>query len=327
MTTTTASKPSVFIDGQAGTTGLDLRARLAQRSDVELIEIREDDRKSASARAELLKAADVAILCLPDDAAREALALIGDADTRVIDASTAHRVDPAFAYGLPELSSEQRSRIAAAQHVSNPGCYPQGYLLTARALVASGLLSGQERLNVHAVSGYSGGGRQMIERYQAAERGVDDGLSARAYGLTLSHKHVPEMQHYSGLTHAPIFVPTVCGYYKGMLVHTPLAGLSVAAVLDSLQARYGDERFVTVSRYDADSEPFVDPRACNDTNSIELLVSGDADNALVTARYDNLGKGAAGAALQCLNLMLGADEARALTAIDNTSTLHRNGDR
>lgn len=317
MSAPATRKPSVFIDGQAGTTGLDLRARLADRSDIELIEISEADRKSTSARAELLQAADVAILCLPDDAAVEAVGLIGASGTRVIDASTAHRIDPDFVYGLPELSREQRSRIAESQHVSNPGCYPQGYILTTSALAEAGLLKQDARLNVHAISGYSGGGRQMIESFEAAERGVNDPLAARPYGLTLGHKHVPEMQRFSGLAHAPLFVPTVCGYYKGMLVHVPLNGLSASAVLDCLRARYSNEPFVTVTRYDPSAEPYLDPTACNDTNSIELLVSGTSDNALVTARYDNLGKGAAGAALQSLNLMLGADEATGLSTIND----------
>lgn len=303
----------VFIDGQAGTTGLDIRALLIDRADIRLLEIDEAERKDVKARARLLNEADVAILCLPDDAARESAHMVADGDTRLLDASTAHRTDPAFAYGLPELNAKQRTAIASSRHVSNPGCYPQGYVLTVRALLDAGILDRNAQLTVHAISGYSGGGRQMIERYQARKPSLDDSLAARPYALTLSHKHVPEMQHYSGLATAPLFVPTVCGYYKGMLVHTPLPGLDATRVLDSLRARFETEAFIRVASLDAAEEPFLDPTSNNGSNRMDLLVSGDARNALVTARYDNLGKGAGGAAVQNLNIMLGRDEASGLT--------------
>ncbi len=306
-------KASVFIDGQAGTTGLDIRALLVDRADIRLLEIDEAERKDPGARARLLNEADIAILCLPDDAARESAQMVADSDTRLLDASTAHRTDPAFAYGLPELNAEQRETIASSRHVSNPGCYPQGYILTVRALLDAGLLDATVRLTVHAISGYSGGGRQMIERYQARTPSVDDSLAARPYALGLGHKHVPEMQRYSSLATAPLFVPTVCGYYKGMLVHMPLPGLDAARVLNCLSARYEDEAFIRVAPLEVSEEPFLDPTTNNGSNAMDLLVSGDANNTLVTARYDNLGKGAGGAAVQNLNIMLGLDEASGLT--------------
>lgn len=304
-----AHKASVFIDGQAGTTGLDIRALLVDRADIRLLEIDDADRKDPKARARLLNEADVAILCLPDDAARESAQMVANSDTRLLDASTAHRTDPEFAYGLPELDAKQRAAIASSRHVSNPGCYPQGYILTVRSLLEVGLLDAGVRLSVHAISGYSGGGRQMIERYQARLPSLDDSLSARPYALTLGHKHVPEMQQYSGLASAPLFVPTVCGYYKGMLVHIPLPGLDSAQVLACLSARFDSEAFIHVSALNAEEEPFLDPTRNNGSNAMDLLVSGDARNTLVTARYDNLGKGAGGAAVQNLNIMLGLDEA------------------
>ncbi|MCR9277590.1 MAG: N-acetyl-gamma-glutamyl-phosphate reductase [Pseudomonadaceae bacterium] len=303
---------TVFIDGQAGTTGLDIHALLKDRTDIRLLEIETAERKDPQARARLLNDADIAILCLPDDAARESAQLVTESDTRLLDASTAHRTNSKFAYGLPELNPEQRALIASNRHVSNPGCYPQGFILTVRALLDDNLLQPSARLTVHAISGYSGGGRQMIERYEARDASVDDSLSAQPYALTLSHKHVPEMQQYSGLQHAPVFVPTVCGYYKGMLVHIPLPGVDAARAFDCLGSRYDDEAFIRVNRLDTEKEPFLDPTLNNGSNAMDLLVSGDARNTLVTARYDNLGKGAGGAAVQNLNIMLGLDEAMGL---------------
>ena len=306
----------VFIDGQAGTTGLEITARLEGREDIALLRLSDEERKDPAARQNALRSADVAILCLPDDAAREAVALGGD-ETRYIDASTAHRTAEGWAFGLPEMSAGQRDAIREAARVSNPGCYPQGFILTVRPLIEAGLLAASTPLSMHALSGYSGGGRQMIEAYTA---GVNDGYGARPYGLTLSHKHLPEMHKHALCETPPVFSPTVCNYYKGMTTHVPLHASqlsgSVADVLNCLSERYAGEPFVRVFK-DAQcglDGAFLEPTACNDTNRLEILVFGNEHHVLLTARYDNLGKGASGAAVQNLNLMLGVDERTGLAA-------------
>jgi len=312
----------VFIDGQAGTTGIEIAARLRARRDLTLLEIDEAVRKDSTRRAEYLNDADLVILCLPDDAAREAVSLVCNPDTRVLDASTAHRVANGWTYGLPELQSGQRGEITAAKHVSNPGCYPTGFILTVRPLLDAGIVSRDRMLSVHALSGYSGGGRSMIERYRGLEaRGVQGMLPPMAYGLDLNHKHVPEMHHYSGSHRPPIFSPTVAHYYKGMLVHVPLDasvldGVGARTVHEVLAERYASEPFVRVlplGAADALEGGYLSPTAANDTNRVDLMVFGDDERALVTTRYDNLGKGASGAAIQNLNLMLGIDECEGLS--------------
>ena len=304
----------VFIDGQAGTTGLQIAERLANRSDIELLTLSNDERKDPAHRQRCLKDADVAILCLPDDAARESVKLAEGA-TRILDASTAYRVDEEWAYGVPELSSDQREKIKAAQFVSNPGCYPQGFILMVRPLIEAGVLSPSLSLRCHAVSGYSGGGRQMIESRQAFDASDVDRLNSQVYALPLQHKHVPEMQFYSRTEVRPLFTPMVAHYYKGMLVHVPLfrSELTVSPdeVREILRARYANEQFVSVldSGESAAPDGYLDPTGCNDTNNLEIMVLGNDDQLLLTARYDNLGKGASGAAVQNLNIMLGLDEA------------------
>lgn len=310
---------TIFIDGQAGTTGLEISNRLAKRSDIELLEIDSEARKSADARRALLQDADIAILCLPDDAAREAVALADD-HTRILDASTAYRVDNTWAYGLPELCSQQRTTIANAQFVSNPGCYPQGFILLVRPLIEAGVLDRETLLRCHAISGYSGGGRQMIEAQQAYDTATSDRLNVQAYGLNLQHKHVPEMHRYSNTASAPIFTPSVAHYYKGMLVQVPLfsqelAGLNVRQVHELLAATYEGEPFVKVLPWDSAQMlegGYLNPTACNDSNRLELMVFGNDEQILLAARYDNLGKGASGAAVQNLNLMMGLDESTGL---------------
>ncbi len=308
----------VFIDGQAGTTGLELADRLRQRTDITLLEIDAEARKDDDARRDLLHAADVAILCLPDDAARAAVAL-ADGRCRFLDASTAHRTDPAWAYGLPELTADARQRIANADKVSNPGCYPQGFILFVRPLIDAGVLAPATPLRCNAISGYSGGGRQMIEAHQTYDDATADRLNIQAYGLALAHKHVPEMTAYSGTGVTPIFAPNVAHYYKGMLVEVPLfasevGGLSRRAVHDILAERYSGEPFVTVIPFAENSAEldFLNPTACNDSNRLELMVLGNDEQFRLIARYDNLGKGAAGAAVQNLNLMIGAAEETSL---------------
>ncbi|MEQ8859631.1 MAG: N-acetyl-gamma-glutamyl-phosphate reductase [Pseudomonadales bacterium] len=311
----------VFIDGEAGTTGLQIADRVRTRNDLTLLRIDERQRKDADARARLLEEADVAILCLPDDAAREAVALAGER-CRILDASTAHRVNPDWVYGLPELEPGARERIACAQRVSNPGCYPQGFILLTRPLIEAGVLPRDLPLRIHAVSGYSGGGRSLIETYQGFDAETRERYNTRPYALGLTHKHVPEMQHYSGCAQAPLFAPLVGDYYQGMLVHVPLFTSELNGrptpedVHGLLAERYADEAFVDVlppRAADALEAGFLDPSACNRSNRIELMVFGHSEQLLLVARLDNLGKGAAGAAVQNLNLMIGVDETTGLT--------------
>jgi N-acetyl-gamma-glutamyl-phosphate reductase len=313
----------VFIDGQAGTTGLEIAARLRTRCDIELLEIGAAERKDPIQRKALLNDADVVVLCLPDEAAREAVTLLDNPATKVLDASTAHRVADGWVYGLPELAPDQRAAIRSARRVSNPGCYPTGFILGVRPLLDAGLLQRTQLLSVHAVSGYSGGGRTMIEAYQHAEaRGVAGVQPTKTYGLTLMHKHVPEMQRYTGISSRPLFTPSVGHYYKGMLVHVPLPnawlsnGGSAADVHAVLQTRYADEPCIDVLPLGAAGaleDGYLSPTAANDTNRVDLMVFGNDTQTLLVARFDNLGKGASGAAVQNLNLMLGFDELQGLT--------------
>jgi len=307
----------VFIDGQAGTTGLEIAGRLEGRRDLRLLVIDDVLRKDTQRRAALLNEADVVILCLPDAAAREAVALIENPRTRVLDASTAHRVAPGWTYGLPELAAGQRAAIAASARVSNPGCYATGFILSVRPLIEAGLLAPSKRVTAFAVSGYSGGGRTMIERYRAAQaQGVDHVLPPMTYGLDFAHKHVPEMTRQAKCDCAPLFSPIVAHYYKGMLVHVPfdavdLGGAAAEDVHETLRVRYADEPCIRVLPFGAKEAldgGYLDPTRANDTNRIDLMVFGDAERTLVATRYDNLGKGAAGAAVQNLNLMLGVPE-------------------
>lgn len=294
---------SVFIDGAAGTTGLEIRERLATRGDLSLIVLDDERRKDAHARAEALNDADVAILCLPDDAAREAVALI-TGDTRVIDASSAHRVADGWTYGFPELGFD----IAKAERVSNPGCYPTGFLALVAPLVRAELIPADWPLTVNAVSGYSGGGKALIERVEG-----DPTLAFRGYGFGLDHKHVPEMQRHAGLVHAPVFAPSVVRAFRGMAVEVPLSLVALparpsrAALLDALQSFFADQPLVMVHTYvpdelslDVDGAP---------TDRLDVYVASDAreTQARLVATLDNLGKGAGGAAVQNLNLMAGLD--------------------
>ena len=309
-------KHRVFIDGQAGTTGLEIRARLRERPDLHLLEIDPQRRKDPAARRELLNAADVVLLCLPDEAAREAVALIEAPGVRVLDASTAHRTAGGWVYGLPELAPGQREAIAAAARVANPGCYPTGFLLLLRPLVDAGLLRAEAPLTVHAVSGYTGGGRALVERYEA--RAAADRLAPRSYGLDLAHKHLGEMQRWAGLAGAPLFTPMVGHFARGMLVQVPVTAAhrtepaTPEALAAALAERYADEPCIRVHAPGATDAlvdgTFLDPEACNGTNAVDLMVFGHAEQQLLVARLDNLGKGAGGAAVQNLNLMLGRDE-------------------
>ena len=310
---------SIFIDGEAGTTGLQIRERLEGRDDVRVISIDPAKRKDAAERKRLLNEADVAILCLPDDAAIEAVGLIENPDVKVIDASTAHRIAPGWVYGFAEMAPNQAELIAAAKRVGNPGCYPQGLIATLRPLVEAGLVPAATPITLNAVSGYSGGGRKMIEDYEAAT----DPAPYIPYGLTLKHKHLAEMRAYAHLDHDVLFQPSVGAFAQGMLTFVPLqlwslpGELTAARLHEVLAERYKNETFVTVAPFAAvDRLAELDPRVLNGTNAMRLHVFGNdaRRQALLVAVYDNLGKGASGAAVQNLNLMLGREPAAGLAA-------------
>ncbi len=305
----------IFVDGQEGTTGLQIHALLARRPDLEVLTIAPAQRKDSAARARLLNAADVAFLCLPDDAARESVALITNPDTCVIDASTAHRTAPGWVYGLPELAPAQRGALASAKRIANPGCHATAFILLVRPLVDAGLLPVDASVTATSLTGYSGGGRRMIEQYVAD--GHAELTAPRPYALSLVHKHVPEMMTHTGLRHRPLFMPIVANFYKGLAVSVPLhlsqlaPGTDGAAVQRTLAARYAGERYVEVMPSGAATgfqDGYFDVQGCNDTNRCDLFVFANATQVLLVARLDNLGKGASGAAVQAMNLHLGLPE-------------------
>ena len=311
----------VFVDGQEGTTGLQIRDRLIGHGGVKLIEIDPGKRKDAAERRRLLNEADVAFLCLPDAAAKESAALVTSPHTRLIDASTAHRTDPSWAYGLPELNKAQRAKIRTAGRVANVGCHAVGFILLMHPLVAAGVVPKDYPVTCHSLTGYSGGGKKMIAVYEAPGRPRFPIGAPRHYALGMGHKHLPEMQKYGGLGFAPAFNPIVGDFYKGMVVVVPLAGrllakkLSLKEVHAMLAEYYAGERFVKVMPFNDETnldDGFFDPLGSNDTNRNDIFVFGNDENMVLASRLDNLGKGASGNAVQNMNLMLGLDEWTAL---------------
>ncbi|MCH2155928.1 MAG: N-acetyl-gamma-glutamyl-phosphate reductase [Opitutales bacterium] len=315
------SKHAVFIDGSEGTTGLEIQQRLESREDIELIKIDSELRKDLSERARLIQEADAAILCLPDVAAREVVAAVGASSTKIIDASTAHRVDSEWVYGLPELCAEQRERLAETTRIANPGCHSTSYPLLLRPLVDAGILPVDAQITATSLTGYSGGGKNMIARFESE---TGDHLAACPYALGMQHKHLPEMQAFSGLESAPAFLPTVGRFFRGMILSIPLHASQLKGylgdpkqIVEILSKRYADEPCIQVfPANDMSTAPqgLLDPTTCNHTNRVDLLVHATGpDYVLLQGRLDNLVKGASGAAVQNLNIALGAPELSGLT--------------
>ena len=311
----------IFIDGAAGTTGLEIRERLSPRAELELLVLSDAERKDAAARKRMLNAADLVILCLPDEAAKEAVSLIDNPDVRVVDASTAHRVAPGWTYGFAELEKDGAAKISAAKRVSNPGCWSTGFLAIARPLVRAGLLPPDYPVTVHGVTGYSGGGKSMIEEFEKPDAPHYVETVQRSYALGLGHKHIPEMTLHAGLTRAPLFSPNVARFYRGMLVEVPLQlwSLPGAPRPTDLQAvladAYAGKTLVSVAGLDEAAElKVLDAELLSGTNLLKLFVFANekAGQARVVAAFDNLGKGAGGAAVQNMNLMLGLPETSGL---------------
>ena len=307
------SKTKVYIDGQAGTTGLQIFDRIGSREDLELLRIDEDKRHDTDERRKFINAADIVFLCLPDAGAREAVSLVENPDVCIIDASTAHRTAEGWTYGFPELSAEQRAAIASSKRIANPGCHATGFISCVAPLVRAGVVAADYPLTCYSLTGYSGGGKQMIAAYEADDR--PEVLSAPGiYGLTLRHKHLPEMQVVCGLVQPPVFMPVVDDYYKGMatsvmLHNRMLSGVSSASdVREVLAKHYEGQRFVSVAPFDPAQKTLYANELAG-TNELRIVVCGNDEHTTVTALFDNLGKGASGAAVQNMNIALGIDEA------------------
>ncbi len=305
----------VFIDGSAGTTGLRIYERLESRKDIEFIRLSEEKRKDISARKAALNSADIAFLCLPDDAARESVSFAENTDTVIIDTSTAHRTDPEWAYGFPELSPEREKQIASSKRIAVPGCHASGFIALVYPLAEAGILPKTARLSCFSLTGYSGGGKKMIAEYEAENRDVL--LSApRQYGIAQSHKHLPEMQAVTGLENAPVFIPVVADFYSGMEVTVPLfvseliGGAGTEDIINIYKNKYCGP--VVSFRDEPYENGFVSAGKLSDRDSMEISVAGNGERILLVARYDNLGKGASGAAIECMNISLGTDKTKGL---------------
>ena len=308
------SQYKVFIDGSAGTTGLRIRERLAGRADMILTEIEESERKNPSARKEFLNSADIVFLCLPDDAAREAVSMIENENVTVIDASTAHRTAPGWAYGFPELSDEFESRIRNSKRIAVPGCHASGFIALVYPLISAGAISRDALLTCHSLTGYSGGGKKMIAEYES--EGRDPLLSSpRQYGISQNHKHLKEMTAICTLSDPPLFSPIVADFYSGMEVTVPIFAKTLnGATAEDIKKIYRELYTGPIVKYaeESDEAGFLASSALSGKDSMEISVFGSEERILLTARYDNLGKGASGAAVECLNIVTGADKTRGL---------------
>ena len=300
----------VFIDGSAGTTGLRIYERLSSRTDIELMTLSGELRKDAEARREMLNKADIAFLCLPDQAAMEAVALIENDTTAVIDTSTAHRVNDAWAYGFAELSAAHRQAIRESKRIANPGCHASGFISTVCPLVSNGVIPAYFPLTAYSLTGYSGGGKSLIAEYEDADRDPRHD-SHRIYATSLAHKHLPEMQKLCGLKFKPVFSPILGDFYSGMVTSALLPGFDAQEVWECLNDHYAGEKIVTVAPFGGD-EPLVYANNLSGKDTMRIQVSGHREQAMVTAIFDNLGKGASGAAIQNMNILLGVDETTGL---------------
>ncbi len=301
----------VFIDGSAGTTGLRIADRLAQRQDISLLRLPESLRKDPATRRDAIHSADIVFLCLPDAAAIEAVALAGDSKAKIIDTSTAHRTNPAWAYGFPELSAAHREKIVNSSRIANPGCHASGFIASVYPLVAGGVLPGDFPLAAYSLTGYSGGGKSLIAEYEDENRDIRH-ESHRIYGLNLHHKHLPEMQKICGLTQAPVFSPILGDFYEGMATSILLPGFCAEAVWESLSQHYEGQKMVAVAPLGGD-EPVIYASTLAGKDTMRLIVNGHENQTMVTALFDNLGKGASGAAIQNMNILLGIDETTGLS--------------
>ncbi len=305
----------IFIDGRAGTTGLRIYERLAERADIELLTLAEEDRKNTEKRREMLNSCDIAFLCLPDDAARESVSLISNPDVAVLDTSTAHRTAPGWTYGFPELDPEIAANVKTAKRIAVPGCHASGFIALVRPLVAAGLISPDLRLTCHSITGYSGGGKKMIAEYDAPDRPVLFD-SPRQYGLSQQHKHLKEMVKISGISTAPVFCPIVSDFYSGMEVTVPLFkedllnGAAAADVREVFRKLYTGP--IVTCAENVSEGGLLAANAFSGKDTMQITVEGNEDRILLIARYDNLGKGASGAAVECMNMVMGADPAEGL---------------
>ena len=312
-------KKKVFIDGSEGTTGLRIFERFASRDDIELLKISSDLRKDPAEISKFINASDITFLCLPDQAAREAVALCTNPDTIIIDTSTAHRTAPGWAYGYPELSPAHREAIRTGKRIAVPGCHASGFITLVYPLVASGILPADYPVSAFSLTGYSGGGKKMIAEYEGMHRDIEL-ESPRVYGVSQKHKHLPEMQAICGLTRQPLFSPIVADYYSGMLVTVNLyadllnGDQTPESIHEMFEKHYAGEKFIKVMPLGAEAETrnFLGSNNASGWDGMQIFVTGNADRIQVSSRFDNLGKGASGAAIQCLNVVLGCDEAKGL---------------
>lgn len=316
-------KYKIFVDGQEGTTGLEIYQHLGSRKELEVLRINPDLRKDPGERKRMINQANIVFLCLPDDAAKESVSLVENDHTCLIDASTAHRTDPNWVYGLPELNKSQRQRIRQSRRITVPGCHATGFVAAMAPLVASGVVPPDYPASCFSITGYSGGGKKLIARYEVDLKGTDTVEAHRMYALGLRHKHLPEMACHTGLRFPPVFNPILANIYKGMVVSIPLqtallpGSPSAHDIHKLLVERYLGECFIKVMPFGGEGaldEGYLQPMGCNNTNRLELYVFGHQSQAVVSARFDNLGKGASGAAVQCMNIRLGLDETTGLKA-------------